>query len=306
MERGITVMSEDRPDAASEALACFDQALQLRERLPLDKSPVHRYGLAACWLNRADALMRLGGGAQVAEAIRSCEQAIGLLRTLPLAEDRRFPRRLAMAHHNRGLFLQFHGARHPGEVLAAFEEALAVLEHPDAAGIEDREYLLAVVWMNVAIAGASLGTTESDARARAAAMKAIGLVGAVEADNLAAAEVGLKARHALCRTFAARLSSAPDGPQEMPDDVHEATDTVDDGLALIRSWEQKGVTRFRMVACDLFSFGGRVYLIYQPQFLQEFLDDNLDPESSSPEYAQDPEIRAAAQEIVDLHARLHG
>jgi hypothetical protein len=306
MERGISVMSEDRPEAASEALACFDQALQLRERLPLHQSPALRYGLAACWLNRADALMRLGGGAQVAEAIRSCEQAIALLRTLRLAEDPRFPRRLAMAHHNRGLFLQFNGARQADEVLAAFDDALAVLQHPDAASIEDRQYLLAVVWMNMAIAGSSLGTTESDARARAAAMQAIGLVAAVEADNLAAAEVGLKARHALCRTFAARLSSALSEPQAMPDDVHEATDAVDDGLALIRRWEQKGETRFRMVACDLFSFGGRVYLIYQPQFLQEFLNDNLDPALSSPAYVEDPEIRAAAQEIVDLHARLQG
>ena len=166
MKRGISVMSEDRPEAASEALTCFDQALQLRERLPLDQSPALRYGLAACWLNRADALMRLGGGAQVAEAVRSCEQAITLLRTLPLVEDPRFPRRLAMAHHNRGLFLQVHGVRHPGDVLAAFDEALAVLEHPDAAGIEDRQYLLAVVWMNVAIAAGVAGHHANPTRAR--------------------------------------------------------------------------------------------------------------------------------------------
>ena len=107
--------------------------------LPLDESPALRYGLAACWLNRADALMRLGGGAQVAEAVRSCDQAIVLLRTLPLTEDPGYPRRLALAHHNRGLFLQAHGGRHPGEVLSAFEEALAVLDHPDAARIDDRQ-----------------------------------------------------------------------------------------------------------------------------------------------------------------------
>jgi hypothetical protein len=307
MKRGIRALSENRPEAASEALACFDQALQLRESLPLDESPAFRYGLAACWLNRADALMRLGGGAQVAEAVRSCDQAIVLLRTLPLTEDPGYPRRLALAHHNRGLFLQSHGGGHPDEVLAAFEDALAVLDHPDAAGIDDRQYLLAVVWMNLASAASSLASPESEARAREAARQAIGLVAGVEGDDLVAAEVGLKARHALCRTVAARLSSsAPAGPQDMPDDVHHATDAVDDGLALIRRWEQKGVTRFRMVARDLFSFGGRVYLIYQPQFLQEYLDDNLDPASSSADYVEDPEIRAVAQEIVDLHARLHG
>jgi hypothetical protein len=91
----------------------------------------------------------------------------------------------------------------------------------------------------------------------------------------------------------------------MPDDVHEATDAVDDGLALIRRWEQKGVAGFRMLAADLFRFGSRVYLIYQPQFLQEFLDENLDPAASSAGYVEDKDIRAAAQEIVELHNRLH-
>ena len=91
----------------------------------------------------------------------------------------------------------------------------------------------------------------------------------------------------------------------MPDDVHQATDAVDDGLALVRFWEQNGEARFRNVACDLFRFGSRVYLMYQPQFLQEFLDENLDPAASSAAYVQDEDIRAAAQEIVDLHARIY-
>ena len=304
MKRGIALMEEDRPGAASEALACFDEALSLREGLPLAESPILGYGVAACWLNRADALMRLGGGPQVAEAIRSCGEGIAVLQTLPLEKDPRFSRRLAMAHHNRGLFLQVQGGL-ASEVAAAFDQALAVLEHDHAAGIEDRRYLLAVVWMNLASVLAAQGTSESESRALSAAMQAIGLVAETEAEDPAAAEVGLKARHALCRTFAGRLSAAQAGQQAMPDDVHEATDAVDDGLALIRRWEQKGVARFRMLAGDLFRFGLRVYLIYQPQFLQEFLDENLDPEQSSAAYVQDEDIRAAAQEIVDLHNRLH-
>ena len=61
-------------------------------------------------------------------------------------------------------------------MLAAFDEALAVLEHPDAASIDDRPYLLAVVWMNLASVAGVAGHHESDARAVAAAMQAIGLV----------------------------------------------------------------------------------------------------------------------------------
>ena len=305
MKRGIQFMSEDRPGAASEALACFDQALDLRNGLPLTDSPLLRYGVAACWLNRADALVRLGGTPQIAEAVRSCEEALGLLQTLPLDDDPRYPRRLAMAHHNRGLFLQALDRRRASDAVAAFDEAVSVLQHQSATAIADRPYLLAVVWMNLATILAVQGTGESEERAMSAAMSAIELVADVEADNPAAAEVGLKARHALCRTFAGRLSALEASQQEMPDDVHAATDAVDDGLALIRRWEQKGVPRFRVLAADLFRFGSRVYLMYQPQFLQEFLDENLDAAASSSGFAQDPDIRAAAQEIVDLHARLY-
>jgi tetratricopeptide (TPR) repeat protein len=242
MRRGVQLMTEDRPAAVSEALACFDQALDLRSSLPLDESPPLRHGLAACWLNRADALMRLGGAPQVAEAVRSCDKAIELLRTLPL----------------------------------------------DAAAITDPPYLLAVVWVNLAGILSAQGTSESEARALSAAIQAIALVAGEESEDLAAAEVGLRARHALCRTFAGRLSSLRPGLDAMPDDVHEATDAVDDGLALIRRWEQKGVARFRDVACGLFRFGSRVYLA-----------------ASSAAYVEDEDIRAAAQEIVDLHAQLY-
>ena len=305
MKRGIALMADARPEAASEALACFDQALDLRAGLPLDQSPVLRYGLAACWLNRADAMMRLGGGPQVSEAVRSCDEAIGVLRVLNFADDPRFPRRLAMAHHNRAMFLMAQGGRLE-DVIASFQEARAVLEHPEAAPVEDGRHLLAVVWMNLANVQAAAATPEFESAARFAATQALELVEASETVDEAAAEVGLNARHALCRTCATRLAAPSGTPDAMPDDVHEATDAVDDGLGLIAKWEQKGVSRFRRCAADLIRFGARVYLVYQPQFLEEFLNENLDPDRSSHEFVVDPEIQAAVQEIVELHAQLNG
>ena len=305
MNRGIALMAEERAGAASEALACFDEALGLRTSLPLDQSPVLRYGRAVCWLNRADALMRLGGGPQVVEALRSCGEAIAELRHLPLEDDPRFPRRLAMAHHNRGLFLLVHGAG-PTDVVAAFRESIALLEHPHAERIVDRQQLLAVAWMNLAHVQAAAGTDESEPQARSSAMRAIELVGASEADDVTAAEVGLNARHVLCQTYAGRLGSMVGTVDAMPDDVHEATDAVDDGLALVRRWEQKGVARFRRVAADLFRFGARVYLLYQPQFLEEFMNENLDPAASSTGFVEDSALQAAVQDVIDLHARLQG
>jgi len=305
MKRGIALMAEERAGAASEALACFDEALDLRSGLPLEESSMLRYGLAACWLNRADALMRLGGGPQVAEAVRSCGEAITQLRALPLADDPRFSRRLAMAHHNRGMFLLAHGGTR-AEAVGEFLASIAVLEHDDARQIEDRRQLLAVAWMNLAGLQASDDTDESAAAARAAAARVLGLVDGLEDQDLSAAEVGLHARHALCRTYAGRLDSMGGTADTMPEDVHEATDAVDEGLALVRQWEQKGVTRFRRIAADLFLFGARVYLRYQPQFLEEFMNENLDPARSSMGFVEDPELQAVVQDVVDLHARLHG
>jgi hypothetical protein len=86
----------------------------------------------------------------------------------------------------------------------------------------------------------------------------------------------------------------------MPDDVHEATDLADDGLALVRQWERAGVTRFRGVAYDLFRFGARVYKLYQPQFLNEFIFENLDPGRSSQEYVDSAEVRSAAFEAFGM------
>ena len=85
----------------------------------------------------------------------------------------------------------------------------------------------------------------------------------------------------------------------MPEDVHEATDIADEGLDLVRQWEKKGVARFRAIAYDLFRFGTVVYATYQPQFLNEFVREHLDPSRSSAEYVGSAEMRAAVQEALE-------
>ena len=59
MKQGIRLMDNARPEAIAAALGYFDRALELRRGLPFETSPMLRYDLAACWLNRADALVRL-------------------------------------------------------------------------------------------------------------------------------------------------------------------------------------------------------------------------------------------------------
>ena len=306
MKRGIRLLSDAQPDAVAQALDCFDRALELRSALPIDSDPVLGYGFAACWLNRADALIRLGDASQFPAALRAYNEGIAVMRGLPLGQDARFPRRLAIAHQNRGLALQAQGPPGAAEAIVAFTDAITILDLDQAALIPDRQYLLAAVWMNLANARASEATEESGVLARSAALRAIALVTDLEGNDADAAEVGLKARHVLCQTIAGRLSQTTASQEPMPDDVHQATDAVDDGLALARRWEQKGVARFRGVAYDLFRFGARVYARYQPQFLNEFVLENMDPGRSSSQYVESAEMRSAAQEALRLSSGTGG
>ena len=286
MKHGIRRLEDGDHAAIVEALSCFDRALDMRRGLPIDDDPILRYGLAACLLNRGDALVRLGDAGRMVDALDAFDEGIDVMRALPLTADARFPRRLAMGRPVAG-------------PIAAFTEALAILDDEPASAISDRQYLLAVVLTNLASARVLEDTAESAALARDAARRAIALVEDVETGDAAAAEVGLKARHVLCHTIAVRLSAPAASDDPMPDDVHEATDMADEGLDLVRQWEKKGVARFRAIAYDLFRFGTVVYATYQPQFLNEFVREHLDPDRSSAEYVGSAEMRAAVEEALE-------
>jgi tetratricopeptide (TPR) repeat protein len=272
MKQGIRLLQESEADPEA-ALQCFDRALDLRRRLP-DDVPIHAYGLAACWLNRADALMRLGGARSRVLAIEAFDEAIALLSPLPLSEDPRFVRRLVIAHQNRGLALCALAPPATDGAVRAFLEAIAVLDHEQANSVPDQRYLLAVVWMNLANAQTSKMTNDGDDAARDAARRAVAFIAPAEREDPEAAAVGLKARHILCQTIARQLSLDAAGAGPMPDEVHEATDLAEDGLSLARHWERHGVSGFRDVAADLFRFGAAVYGRFQPHFLEEFIAEH--------------------------------
>ncbi len=258
-----------------DALPYFDRALELRRRLPADV-PIHAYGLAACWLNRAEALTRLGPEHH-ALALGAYDEALALLRPLPLADDARFSKRLAIALQNRALVLAAQNPPATTDAIAALVEAIAVLDHAESMDPLERDYLLAVVWMNLANTQASEATSVSDLAAWEAARRALALVKTREHEDAAVAEAGLKARHVLCQIAGRRLAAQAESEAVMADvvmaDVHDATDLADEGLGLVREWERRGVDRFRNLASDLFRFGARVYAYYQPHFLHEFLSE---------------------------------
>jgi hypothetical protein len=296
MQQGLALM--EIGDAAG-ALRWFDEALALRQQLPA-AVPLYAYGLAACWLNRADALACIGSAEALGDALAAYDAGIAVTRTLPLGTDPRFPRRLAIALQNRALTLRARNSRDLGPVTSAFLEAIDVLQHGDAAAIPDRARLLAAVWVNVADTHAPYATDSSFALAHNGIARALALVAETEGTDEDAAAIGVTARHVRCGAVASRLAS-PDLPDaQRVALVHEATDTAEEALAIIAEWERKGVERFRGIAADLLRFGAQTYAVFQPQFVHEFVRDHTEPTPGLTEFLASDEMRAAIADVALL------
>src|SRR5262245_63112912 len=85
MKQGIRRLDDGDRAAIVEALSCFDRALDMRRGLPIDNDPLLRYGLAACLLNRGDALVRLGGAGRLVDGPDAFGEGIHGLAALPLS-----------------------------------------------------------------------------------------------------------------------------------------------------------------------------------------------------------------------------
>ena len=75
----------------------------------------------------------------------------------------------------------------------------------------------------------------------------------------------------------------------------EASDAINDGLALARTWETRGTGTLRPLALRLFRLGAQLYRLHQPYFLAEFLLENL---GDSAPFAHQPEFLATADHAL--------
>jgi hypothetical protein len=177
------------------------------------------------------------------------------------------------------------------------------LELPSAEAIHGRRDMTAAILVNLASLLVEMTDLDAAREARCVALRALSHIDTCRSEqDPNVAEIAIKARYALCRALAA--SSADEQADESVDDtLHLLTDAVDEGLALARLWEQKGVDRFRALAIDLLRFGIRVYAKYQPHFLNEFVAENLDPALSSGAYVGSAGARDARLEALWLSFR---
>ena len=269
MQRGIDLLNTGSPESAAEALACFEGAIGLRRRLFVPGDHGGAYLLAASWINRGDALTRLGGPDRLAEAVRSYDEALATLRHAPPDLYPLYRRRHAIAWMNRGLTLQEQGND------AAVSDAIGSFAKAIAATGDQPEHALLLASASINHAKALLSVRPPHATAaRGSAALALENVREIEFQSPFAAEIHLKAQILLCRAAETSLASKP-GPDESRELLGAATDAVETGLALARRWEERGETCLGSLPTILFRFGIDLYRRRQPQFLSDFIRENL-------------------------------
>lgn len=257
------------------ALACYDEAIALLAALAgasLDVARSADRALALAWMNRGNALQQchLSNDPSSGGAVAAYDRAIALLAPLASAapDDHALCNSLGAAHLNRAsALLAFDAGDAGADALAAADRAVAALR---ALPLEDNIFYrtnLAGAWLNRASALLALDLEV----ARISARTALELVARAAIDHLVAASAALGARRTLLTIIARELATPRDDVAVL---LGEASDLIDEGLALARTWEARQVAAFRAAAVQLFVAGATLYASHQSHFLAEFLAEN--------------------------------
>lgn len=277
---------------ASEARGQFDAALAAYDRALREADGARQQGIA--WMNRGNVLQQQASLAAdpaarpglARLAVAAYDEAVGRFRTLSVSEER-IRHHLGAAWLNRGhaCLLADDGAA----AVASFETALDFLASLPLEA--DPHYRLNLSGARVNLAHALLGR-DAD-RARGMAREAVALLDGHERRHAPFAEMSLRARRAWVMALGGVLAAA--GP-DRTEIAGEATDVVDEGLALAHAWEARGVVALRPLALRLFRLGAQLFRTLQPHFLAEYLLEHV---ATGP-FAADRDFRAAAIEALDL------
>jgi hypothetical protein len=274
----------------TSAIAGYESVIVALRALPLADDEVQR-SLGVAWMNRGNALQKLAASdatesRRQSEAAASYDEAIHLFVTLPpgIAAYRNH---LGAAWLNRGhAFIGVNDA----EAARCFNEAIAALvELPHG---ENAAYRLnlAGAWTNLA----HVEIANAPGHARAAAAAALKLVTEAATSDLTCAEMSLRARRALAMSLGELLRAADVRGEPIDALAAEASDALEEGLVLARSWETRAVAQLRPLALRLFRLGAQIYRVHQPHFLAEYLLEQLAPRA----FAEDSGFCAAAAESL--------
>lgn len=248
-----------------------------------------RRDLGVAWMNHGHALISAD---RLPEAVAAYDRAIGLLRSLPVAENPAWTNSLGAAWMNHGQLLhRLHGTGQADAALASFDAATVLLRplvHGDSP------------WPRRNLAGTQLNRANllldlaRHGEAMIVAREAIALASPHERTETVDADLALKARRAACDALG-RLIIAAEADQDAL--AAEASDLADDAFALIRHWRANGETSFQPLALRFFRFGTQLYRQHQPHFLAEFIRENLP--------LADAEFHSVARAAIDATLAEH-
>lgn len=230
-----------------------------------------RRDLGVAWMNRGHSQLLLNNPTGDAAALAAYERAIAVLRTLPLETNASWANSFGAACLNHGQLLhRVHGKARAAEALVSFESATRVLRPiiPAANHPWPRRNLAGTL-LNRANLLLDLGRA---ADAVTAAREAIALSNPTATTELIDADLTLKAQRTLCDALG-QLLVVRDADQEAL--ATEASDVVDDAMALIRQWAARDAGAFADLAPRFFHFGTQLYRLHQRHFLAEFIGENL-------------------------------
>jgi len=273
---GLAELAADSAEEWSSALKSFDKAIELRGKIGSPRNEV-RWGQSAAWINRGEALEKMGGEENIREAVVANQQAAECLANFDLDQVPAFRSRMALTWMNRGELLATISERGWGDEAAdcqaAYGTAVKILQEGRNAESPESQRLLAVCLANCSRARLRLrdfGSAGIDE-----ARKGLDLIVAQRAgneDDPALLHLEMTLRATLCRTMALAADAGTTGI-----DTDLVTDEVEAALAVVAgTGDMVKVIPVPLVA-ELFGCGAEVYARFQPEFLAEYLLEYLDP-----------------------------
>jgi len=276
MNRGNVLQGYRDERAWAEAVRCYDQAIgwlgSLSANGQVDAEMANM--LAAAWTNRGSALRQFGKKEQWEDAAKSFEQSLGLFQQLAAVNPALVPNVIS-AWGNRGDAKFALGEM--GEAARSHAEAKATLKKwsvQNGQKLEPWDFAGPAFQL-----GQALGQAGDADGALVEMREVLALVAPDENEEVPAAILGLRARHAVCVILGARMSVGGEAAAGLR---AEASDLAEEGLVLAAVW--KGRQEEEMIGgpalgLRLYEFGAWLYRTQQPHFLAEFLSDHLgDPD----------------------------
>ncbi len=273
---GLSALSGTSKESWERAIEHFDKAISIRDKTP-DPALSDLWGLSASWLNRGDALSRLGGEENLNLSLEAAQKAARILESFDLGENPPFRTRMALAWMNQGAaYIQLtseYGRNHRDDTFKAYETAIDILRPGADSGIPESKRVLAVTLTNLSRARLQLGG-QSPESGVAEAREVIALISGNEVDDHEMANLGITARIALCRSLELLEQ---DNPEEL-----EMTDIAEEGLSVALKVRKNAGKMFLSEGAvgELMRCGAEAYLKHSPHFLTDYLMEFLTPDEN--------------------------